>query len=61
MPIIKIDNKDYDTDIFSEEAKTQLSNLNICDQEIQRLQTQIAIAQTARVVYARALSEALPK
>jgi len=61
MPIIKIDNKDYDTDKFSDEAKSQLINLQVCDQEIKRLQAQQAIAQTARLAYAKALGEALPK
>lgn len=61
MPIIKIDNKDYDTDKISLEAKTQLTNIQVCDQEIQRLQAQLEIAQTARMAYARALGEALPK
>ncbi len=61
MPTIKIDNKEYDTDKLSNEAKTQLTNLQVCDQEIQRLQIQLAIAQTARAAYARALGEALPK
>jgi hypothetical protein len=61
MPIIKIDNKDYETDTLSEQAKTQLINLQVCDQEIQRLQAQLAIAQTARMTYARVLGEALPK
>jgi len=61
MPTIKIDNKDYDTDKLSEQAKAQLINLQVCDQEIQRLQAQLAIAQTARMAYAKALGEALPK
>ena len=61
MPTIKIDNKDYDTDKLSDEAKSQLTNIQVCDQEIQRLQAQLAIAQTARMAYARALGEALPK
>jgi Family of unknown function (DUF6447) len=61
MPIIKIDNKDFDIDKFSDEAKSQLTNIQVCDQEIQRLQVQLAIAQTARMAYAKALGEALPK
>ncbi len=61
MPTIKIDNKDYDTDKLSPEAKAQLISLQVCDQEIQRLQAQLAITQTARMAYARALGEALPK
>ena len=61
MPIIKIDDKDYDTDKLSAEAKAHITNIQVCDQEIQRLQAQLAIAQTARMAYARALGEALPK
>lgn len=60
MPIITIDNKEYDTDHLSNEAKSQLANVQLTDQEIQRLQVQLAIAQTARNAYAKALSAALP-
>ena len=51
-------NKESD---LSEKAKSQVMNLQITDQEISRLNHQLAIAQTARAAYARALSEALPK
>ena len=60
MPTIKIDNKDYDTDTLSTEAKQQLQMLSITEQEINRLQAQLAIAQTARISYANALKAALP-
>ena len=60
MPIIKIDNKDYDTDTLSTEAKQQLQMLSIAQQEINRLQAQMAIAQTARISYANAIKSALP-
>ena len=60
MPLIKIDNKDYDTDILSTEAKQQLQMLSITESEIKRLQAQLAIAQTARISYANALKSALP-
>jgi Family of unknown function (DUF6447) len=59
MAIIKIDNKDYDTDHLSDEAKNQLANVQLTDQEIQRLQVRVAIAQTARNAYAQALNAAL--
>lgn len=59
MPTIKIDNKDYDTDKLSAEAKTQLTSLQVTDGEIRRLQIQLAIAQTARMAYAKALQAAL--
>ena len=61
MTTIKIDGKDYDEDSLSEEAKAQLTSLQVTDQEIQRLNIQLAIVQTARNAYARALSELLPK
>ena len=61
MPTIEIDNKQYDTDTLSEAAKAQLTSLQVTDQEIQRLNIQLAIAQTARNAYARALGELLPK
>ena len=60
MPIIKIDNVDYDTDTLSNDAKAQLVSLQFCDQELQRLQAQAAAMQTARMAYAKALQSALP-
>jgi hypothetical protein len=59
MPIIKIDNKDYDTDNLSEEAKKQLSALQVVDAEIRHLQVQMGIAQTARSVHVQLLKAAL--
>ena len=59
MSIIKIDDKDYDTETFSEEAKAQLTGIQFVDQELARLQAQATILQTARVVYAKALNDAL--
>jgi Family of unknown function (DUF6447) len=60
MPTIKIDNKDYDTDTLSSEAKQQLQMFTFTELEIKRLQAQLAIAQTARISYANALKAALP-
>jgi hypothetical protein len=61
MPNIKIDGKDYDSEQISQEAKAQLQMLQITDQEIARLQSRLAIAQTARNAYAKAVQEMLPK
>lgn len=60
MPTIKIDDIEYDLDSLSAEAKSQLQMLQVTEQEIQRLQLQLAIAQTARNAYANALKSALP-
>ena len=59
MPIIKIDDKDYDTDTLSDEAKAQLQSLQYVDQELARLKAQSAVLQTARIAYAKALNDAL--
>jgi hypothetical protein len=59
MTIIKIDDKDYDTDTFSGEAKAQLQSLQFVDQELAKLQAQVAVLQTARIAYAKALNDAL--
>lgn len=61
MPTIKIDDKDYDLDKLSTEAKQQLEMLAATDAKLRELQRDLAIAQTARNTYARALSELLPK
>jgi hypothetical protein len=60
MPTITIDNKPYEHDQLSPEAKAQLVNLQFCDQELARLQAQAAAIQTARIAYAKALQAALP-
>jgi hypothetical protein len=59
MPIIKIDDKDYDTDTFSDEAKSQIQSIQFVDQELAKLQAQAAVLQTARIAYAKALNDAL--
>jgi len=56
---IKIDDKEYDFDKLSDEAKAQLASMQFCDQELQRLQAQAAAYQTARIAYAKALNEIL--
>ena len=57
--MIKIDDKDYDLDTLSDEAKNQLVSLQFVDAELQRLNAQAAVLQTARVAYANALKSAL--
>ena len=58
---ITINDKEYILDELSDAAKAQLGSLQLTDQEIIRLQQQLAIAQTARNAYAQALNEELPK
>ena len=61
MPTIKIDDKDYDLDTLSAEAKAQIASLQFVEAELQRLNAQMAVLQTARAAYAKALSDLLPK
>lgn len=44
---------------LTEEAKTQVANIQVVDSEIARLQQQLAIAQTARNAYSAALQVAM--
>lgn len=60
MGTITIDNQAYNTDSLSDEAKNQLLSLQFVDGELQRLQAQAAVLQTARTAYANALKAALP-
>lgn len=57
---LTIDGTEYNLAELSENARNQVLNLRVTDQEIARLQQQLAIYQTARTAYARALSEELP-
>ena len=59
--MITIDNKEYDPNSLSTEAKQQLEMLVATDNKIRELQRDLAIAQTARNAYARALEALLPK
>ncbi|ACJ01094.1 DUF6447 family protein [Rhodospirillum centenum] len=59
--IVTIDGHPYDLTTLSEEARTQLAGLQAADQEIARLKTRLAIAQTARAAYATALKAELEK
>ena len=61
MAKITIDNKEYDTDALSDDAKKALGALQFTEMEIQRLQAQLAAMQTARMVYANGLKQALEK
>ena len=60
MPLITIDNKNYDLDSLSQDAKAQLASIQFVDAELARLQAQAAALQTARMAYAKALQAALP-
>ncbi len=58
---VTIDGLEYNLADLSENARNQLLNLRVTDQEVQRLNQQLAIAQTARTAYANALKKELPE
>jgi hypothetical protein len=59
--VVTINNHPYKFSDLSEEARKQFLSLRVTDQEIERLQNQLAMVQTARNAYAQALSRALPQ
>ena len=61
MSTITIDDIAYAEDDLSNEAKVELGSMQVCDQRIAMLQTDLRIAQTARNAYAKALNSLLPK
>lgn len=60
MSTITIDDIAHDEADLSNEAKNELTNMQVCDQRIAALQTDLAIAQTARNAYAASLKSLLP-
>ncbi len=61
MAKITIDEKEYETDDMSDEAKTQLQSLQFVKSELQRLQAKDAVLQTASAAYGAALKAELDK
>lgn len=57
---VTIDGQEFPLNSLSDNAKAQLTNMRLADQEIARLQMQLALAQTARNAYAQALKTELP-
>lgn len=56
---ITIDGAHYELGALSEDARNQIVNLRATDQEIEHLKRQLAICQTARAAYAKALRDHL--
>ena len=59
MANITIDGKEYDLDSLNNAAKEQLASLQFAQNEIKRLEGQIAIHKTAAAAYSSALKEEL--
>ena len=59
MANITIDGKDYNLDDLNSKAKEQLGSLQFAQNEIKRLEAQIAITKTAAAAYSNALKSEL--
>ena len=58
---VSIDGTDYILDDLSDNAKAQLMNIRFVDAQIQQLNNEWAVADTARIGYTRALKSELEK
>ena len=56
---ITIDEVEYDLNKLSDDAKTQLANIEFVDSQLQKLNSEWAVADTARMAYNRALKAEL--
>ena len=53
--LINIDDVEYKLDELSENARAQLANIQFVDAQLQQLQNEWAVADTARIGYTNAL------
>ena len=60
MATVTVDEKEYDLDDLSDEAKAQIQSIQLVDQKLIEIQQQAAILQTARNAYINALADLLP-
>lgn len=58
---VTINGTAYELNQLSEEARQQITNLQLTDREIERLNTQVTIMKTARNAYLTTLQSLLPE
>ena len=56
---VKIDDAEYNLDELSDNAKAQLASIQFVDKQLQQLQNEWAVCDTARIGYTRALNVSL--
>lgn len=59
--VITIDKKRYSIEELSADAKAQIANLQFADRMIANIQSEIAVASTAKNAYSKALGQLLKK
>tara|TARA_B100001094_G_scaffold309785_1_gene343772 strand:+ start:624 stop:809 length:186 start_codon:yes stop_codon:yes gene_type:complete len=60
MPAVTINGKEYQTENLSENAQNQFVSLVFVQNEIKRLEAQLAAFKTAEIAYSKALDNELP-
>ena len=58
---ITIDDVEYDLSDISDNAKTQLANIQFVDAQLQQLHNEWAVSDTARIGYTNALKHEIEK
>ena len=58
---VTIDDVEYKIDELSDNAKAQLGNIQFVDAQIQQLNNELAVSDTARIGYTNALKGELSK
>ena len=61
MAKITIDGKEHDTEDFSDQAKATIGSLQFVETKLHQMRNELAIADTARLAYGRALKRELEK
>ena len=59
MPKITVDGIEYNTEDLSDNGKAQLASLQFLEVQMNKLKSEIAVYQTARVAYVTALKSEL--
>ena len=59
MPKITIDGIDYNTEDLTDNGKAQVASLQFLEAQMAKIKAEIAVYQTARQSYVKALKEAL--
>lgn len=58
---VTIDGKEYKLDSLSDNAKSQLENIQFTDARLLQLNNELAVSDTARIAYTNALKNELAK
>lgn len=60
MPKITIDDIEYNTEDLTDNGKAQLASLQFLETQMNKLKSELAVYQTARIAYVNALKGELP-